>query len=150
MLLLWFIVNFTLVKRLTDTVVIFRPNKKIMQSISLQGKLKKYSKIDYFKDKEKLKEIFKNDWLTAIDKLEPNKTYLIDTNRWIYENVLRPKEEKGIIKIEKEKEITKIQAIEKLALMNRKTIWGNLLNKKFWRTIFRKEGVGYYKIYKNV
>lgn len=104
----------------------------------------KYKKIRYLEEKDKFKELLKEEYTESFKKAAKklrHKSIFFVTNQWIAANVLIPLEKEGVLKLFPLETVEKVQAVEKLVFVSTIYIYKHLFDMKFWKKIFRKEKV---------
>lgn len=123
--------------------------KEIKQNFNF--KALKYRKIDYFKEKQKVKNLLEEEYIKSfkiLSEKQKGKTVIFVTNSWIKKHVLDALQADEIIKYKEIKKSKRLipQTTEKLVLMSNLFILKNIFNKTLWKQIFKNEEVHTYEI----
>jgi hypothetical protein len=113
----------------------------------------KYAKMDYTGNREKVALEFKRDFGALIwFSLKYRSPLYIETNEWMYKNVLIPMQEEKLLKIEEQagSERRVPQIIEKLQIMDWKSTVRCFIDKKAFKRLFREEILKKYKLEKKL
>lgn len=128
-------------KRLSDAGIKPRYKNCLNQCLSYRGYWK-YWRIDYFNEKDRLKKEIKNDFKNDFIKLSQickGGVIKVGTNEWVYDNVIKELGSGYEVLIDDKSKKSIPQCLEKLELMSSITVWKNIFNSKFWKTVFRDE-----------
>lgn len=138
--------------RINDFLIINKSKKTIHQSIDIKTFIMLSKNIN-FKDNRPTEDIknYVNQSRQELKEFFINCPYDVvytTTNRFM-ERQLKILQNESIIKIEKCEDSTKIQPqiLPKIMLMGIKTNIKNILNKRYWKRIIRKEKISKYKIF---
>ncbi|WP_250931593.1 hypothetical protein [Clostridium felsineum] len=140
--------NFILFEKVNDFFFMSKIRKEIMQGMTLK-KYKSILKNDYYKDRiallYQIQNIDKDNIINDKNMEKINgKRIKCTTNEIIYNLVLKKIIKNSNIEKDKKSMVIQSQPIEKMTLINFKVLWKNLLNKRFWRFVYRKEKIAKY------
>lgn len=141
-------INALFFTRATSYGVINRFRKTIHQAPNLSTKIK-YITTDYNKDRNKVRDMVTNDFKKLV--LESLKKYpiaYIDTNNFVYKNVLLRLQEDGLITVEKLKGYKAPQVMEKVQIMNRGAVVRCFWDMRALKRLFRMEEIYRYQLKK--
>ncbi|URZ11504.1 hypothetical protein CROST_022210 [Clostridium felsineum] len=146
--LLIIFLNFILFEKVNDFFFMSKIRKEIMQGMTLK-KYKSILKNDYYKDRiallYQIQNIDKYNIINDKNMEKINgKRIKCTTNEIIYNLVLKKIIKNSNIEKDKKSMVIQSQPIEKMTLINFKVLWKNLLNKRFWRFVYRKEKIAKY------
>ncbi|URZ06469.1 hypothetical protein CLROS_018020 [Clostridium felsineum] len=146
--LLIIFLNFILFEKVNDFFFMSKIRKEIMQGMTLK-KYKSILKNDYYKDRiallYQIQNIDKDNIINDKNMEKINgKRIKCTTNEIIYNLVLKKIIKNSNIEKDKKSMVIQSQPIEKMTLINFKVLWKNLLNKRFWRFVYRKEKIAKY------
>lgn len=140
---------------INNFLIINTRKKSLHQSIEINTfkELSKKVNFESIRPSKNIRESLNQSSRELKDFLINNCPYdvIYTTTNKVMERKLIELEREKVIRLEKDEDSTKIrtQVLPKIFLMGIKTTIRNILNKKYWEYIFRKEKVSKYKIYIN-
>lgn len=140
------VINCMFCTRPSDIGVISRTNKNIYQSPSLKS-IKKYMKVDYHEERNKVRKMVSEDFkMLILEALEKYQVVYIETNNFIYKNVLIELQDANLIKFNRLKGHKAPQILEKLRIMNKSAVTKCFFDFEALKKLFQMEEVYKYRL----
>lgn len=142
------IINFIACKRITGFGVVSKSSETIYQSPNLVTTVE-YITTDYNKDRKKVADMVAGDFKKLIlESLKKYQVAYINTNNFVYSNVICKLEEDGLIVVKRLEGYKAPQTLEKLRIMNWGAVVRCLWDFKALKRLFRMEEIYKYRLEK--
>lgn len=140
------LVNLVTCTRTSNFGMVHRFSKTINQGPYV-AIMRKYTTIDYNKERKKVAEMLAKDLRELfLNSLNKYPVLYVETNNFVYENILLKLKSDGLIKFEASKRYKAPQIVEKIRIMN----WGSVVrcfwNLKELKRLFRMETICKYRL----
>lgn len=140
------LVNLVTCTRTSSFGVVNRVSKTINQGPYV-ATMRKYTTTNYNKERKRVAEMLANDLKELfLHSLNKYPVLYVETNNFVYENVLLKLKSDGLIRFESGKKYKAPQIVEKIRIMN----WGSVVrcfwNLKALKRVFRMETICKYRL----